>query len=61
MTTHSARLLPGAMRLCRSKKKFVMQMVRLFTYTRYKLTNETTKQDVLEATQGILKKRLERQ
>ncbi|OOG38596.1 MULTISPECIES: JAB domain-containing protein [unclassified Rhodanobacter] len=38
-----------------------MKVVRSLTYTRYKLTDETTEQDVLAAAEGILKGRLERQ
>ena len=38
-----------------------MKVVRSMAYTRYKLTDETTEQDVLAAAEGILKGRLERQ
>jgi len=38
-----------------------MKVVRSLTYTRYKLTGETTEQDVLAAAEGILKGKLERQ
>jgi len=38
-----------------------MKVVRSLAYTRYKLTDETTEQDVLAAAEGILKGRLERQ
>ena len=38
-----------------------MKVVRSMAYTRYKLTDETTEQDVLAAAEAILKGRLERQ
>jgi len=38
-----------------------MKVVRSLAYTRYKLTDETTEQDVLAAAEGILKGKLERQ
>jgi DNA repair protein RadC len=38
-----------------------MKVVRSLAYTRYKLTDDTTEQDVLTAAEGILKGRLERQ
>lgn len=38
-----------------------MKVVRSLAYTRYKLDNETTEQDVLAAAEGILRQRLERQ
>jgi len=38
-----------------------MKIVRSVAYTRYKLTDDTTEQDVLAAAEGILKERLERQ
>lgn len=38
-----------------------MKVVRSMAYTRYKLDNETTEQDVLAAAEGILKGRLQRQ
>ena len=38
-----------------------MKVIRSFAYTRYKLADETTEQDVLAAAEGILKGRLERQ
>jgi DNA repair protein RadC len=38
-----------------------MKMVRSFAYTRYKLTDETSEQDVLAAAEGILGERLIRQ
>jgi DNA repair protein RadC len=38
-----------------------MKVVRSLAYTRYKLTDEMTEQDVLAAAEGILKGRLERQ
>ena len=38
-----------------------MKVVRSLAYTRYKLTDDTTEQDVLAAAEGILKGRLERQ
>ena len=37
-----------------------MHIAQSLTYTRYKLTGETTEQDVLAAAEGILKGRLER-
>ena len=38
-----------------------MQLMQSMAYTRYRLTGETTEQDVLAAAEGILKARLERQ
>ncbi len=38
-----------------------MKVVRSMAYTRYKLDNETTEQDVLAAAEGILGERLKRQ
>jgi DNA repair protein RadC len=38
-----------------------MHLMRSMAYTRYKLTGETTEQDVLAAAEGILKGKLERQ
>lgn len=38
-----------------------MKVVRSMAYTRYKLGNETTEQDVLAAAEGILGERLKRQ
>jgi len=38
-----------------------MKVVRSIAYTRYKLTDETTEQDVLAAAEGILGERLKRQ
>lgn len=38
-----------------------MQLTQSLTHTRYKLTGETTEQDVLAAAEAILKCRLERQ
>jgi len=38
-----------------------MHIVRSLAYTRYKLGNDTTEQDVLAAAEGILQGRLERQ
>ena len=38
-----------------------MELMRSKTYTRYKLTGDTTEQDVLAAAESILKGRLERQ
>ncbi|TAL84126.1 MAG: DNA repair protein RadC [Rhodanobacter sp.] len=38
-----------------------MKVVRSLAYTRYKLTDETTEQDVLAAAEGILRGKLERQ
>jgi DNA repair protein RadC len=38
-----------------------MKVIRSFAYTRYRLADETTEQDVLAAAEGILKGRLERQ
>lgn len=38
-----------------------MKVARSMVYTRYKLDNETTEQDVLAAAEGILKGRLQRQ
>jgi DNA repair protein RadC len=38
-----------------------MNVVRSLAYTRYKLTDDTTEQDVLAAAEGILKRKLERQ
>jgi DNA repair protein RadC len=38
-----------------------MKVVRSMAYTRYKLDNETTEQDVLAAAEGILRGKLERQ
>jgi DNA repair protein RadC len=38
-----------------------MELMQTKAYTRYKLTGETTEQDVLAAAEGILKRRLERQ
>jgi DNA repair protein RadC len=41
--------------------EFVMHLAQSLTYTRYKLTGETTEQDVLAAAEDILRKKLERQ
>lgn len=38
-----------------------MHLMQSMAYTRYKLTGDTTEQDVLAAAEGILKGRLERQ
>jgi len=38
-----------------------MHLMRSMAYTRYKLTGETTEEDVLAAAEGILKGKLERQ
>lgn len=38
-----------------------MHISQSLTYTRYKLTGETTEQDVLAAAEGILRSKLERQ
>jgi DNA repair protein RadC len=38
-----------------------MHLAQSLTYTRYKLTGETTEQDVLAAAEDILRKKLERQ
>jgi DNA repair protein RadC len=38
-----------------------MHLVQKLAYTRYKVTGDTTEQDVLAAAEGILKERLERQ
>ena len=38
-----------------------MHIAQSLTHTRYKLTGETTEQDVLAAAEGILKSKLERQ
>jgi len=38
-----------------------MQLMQSMAYTRYKLTGETTEQDVLAAAEGILRGKLERQ
>jgi DNA repair protein RadC len=38
-----------------------MPLAQSLTHTRYKLTGETTEQDVLAAAEGILRNKLERQ
>jgi DNA repair protein RadC len=43
-----------------SQKEFATHLAQSLTYTRYKLTGETTEHDVLAAAEGILRSRLER-
>jgi DNA repair protein RadC len=61
LATHRARPHGRALCVYAVIKEFVMQLAQSLTYTRYKLTGETTEQDVLAAAEAILKCRLERQ